>query len=411
MTVLHLISSGGMYGAEAVILNLSRVLLAGGEHRSILAVFVNGTHAPAQVQAAAHAAGIEVHELPCRGQIDGSIPARIRALVESTGADVLHAHGYKADVYAALAMRGSSLRGKARPALISTCHTWYDNDVAVRLYGALDRWVLRGFDGVVAVSEEVRSRLLRAGVLADHIRLIRNGVDLRPFAVARAQRSVTGGQPSVTQTQRSVTEAGRAEHDTVRVGLVGRLAPEKGIDIFLHAVARYLENCPAASPPVTFVVVGEGPDQAKLQALQTELGLGQHLTFAGHCGDMPAFYASLDILVSSSRQEGLPMALLEGMGSGLPLLATSVGEVPQLARADCTMLLVAPNDPVALAEGLARLLGDPVLRGSMGAAAQQLIADEFSAEAMAAEYLDFYRSAESSPHAAFPKSEHAAQVR
>ena len=404
MTVLHLISSGGMYGAEAVILNLSRVLLAGGEHRSILAVFVNGTHAPTQVQAAAHAAGIEVHDLPCRGQIDGSIPSRIRSLVENTGADVLHAHGYKADVYAALAMRGLSLRGKARPALISTCHTWYDNDVAVRFYGALDRWVLRGFDGVVAVSEEVRSRLLRAGVLGDRIRLIRNGVDLRPFAVARAQRSML-------ETQHSITEAQRVDDDTVRVGLVGRLAPEKGIDIFLRAVARYLESRRAPSPLVTFIVVGEGPDQAKLQALHTQLGLGQHLTFAGHCGDMPAFYASLDILVSSSRQEGLPIALLEGMGSGLPLLATSVGEVPQLARAGRTMLLVAPNDPAALAEGLARLLGDPTLRASMGAAARQLIAEEFSAEAMAAEYLDFYRSAESSPHAVFPKSGHAAQVR
>lgn len=397
MTVLHLISSGGMYGAEAVILNLSRVLLAGGEHRSILAVFVNGTHAPAQVQAAAHAAGIEVHDLPCRGQIDLAIPARIRALVESTGADVLHAHGYKADVYAALAMRGASLRGKARPTLISTCHTWYDNDLAVRLYGALDRWVLRGFDGVVAVSEEVRSRLLRAGVLAHRIRLIRNGVDLRPFAVARARRSLTDAQ--------------RTENDPLRVGLVGRLAPEKGIDIFLRAVAQCLERRPAPSPPVTFVVVGEGPDQEKLQALQKELGLTQYVTFAGHCRDMPAFYASLDLLVSSSRQEGLPIALLEGMGSGLPLLATSVGEVPQLARADRTVLLVAPNDPAALAEGLASLLGDSALRRSMGAAAQQLIGEEFSAEAMAAEYLDFYRSAESTPHAVFPKSGHAAQVR
>ena len=388
MTVLHLISSGGMYGAEAVILNLSRVLNAGAEHRSILGVFDNGTPVAQQLPAAARAAGVDVHAIPVRGQIDTGLPARLRSLVQSTGADVVHAHGYKADVYALLALRGASRR-----ALVSTCHTWYDNDLAVRLYGALDRRALRSFDGVVTVSEEVRSRLLGAGVRPERIRLIRNGVDLRPFVAAANQRSE------------------RVNDRPLRVGLAGRLSPEKGIEIFLQAIAQWRSAKNSASAGVEFVVVGEGPERSRLEALQNELGLNEQVTLAGHNADMPSFYASVDLLVSSSRQEGLPIALLEGMASGLPLLATAVGEVPQLASNGTTALLVPPNDVSALAAGLRQLIDDPALRERLGRAGQQLIAAEFSAEAMAAEYLDLYRAVEQAPRRAYAEGGQAAQVR
>lgn len=387
MTILHLISSGGLYGAEAVILNLSRVLQAGGEHRSVLGVFDNGPEAPRQVQAAARNAAIEVHEIPCRGQIDRAVPARLRAVVEATNADIVHAHGYKADVYAALA-----LRGMRRCALVSTCHTWYDNDLAVKFYGALDRFVLRGFAGVVAVSDEVRLRLLRAGVRAERIRLVRNGVDLRPFAAARE------GLP-------------RESGEMQRVGLVGRLAPEKGIDILLRAIALLVERSPVVARKTQFRIIGEGPDRASLEALRDELKLAAQVRFDGHCSDMPGFYASLDLLVSASRQEGLPIALLEGMGSGLALLATTVGEVPTLAGAGKSALLVPPNDPAALANGMERLLRDAALRNAMGTAAQHLIAEQFSAEAMTADYLDLYRAVLPTHSAAYLESGHAARVR
>ena len=177
MKVLHLISSGGMYGAEAVILNLSVALKAAG-HASEIGLFANSTQPNLQLQAAASRLGIASHLIPCRGQLDVSVPKRIRDLVQGRGADLVHAHGYKADVYAALALH------RVGTPLVSTCHTWYDNDFAVRVYGAVDRWVLRRFDGVVAVSEDVRNRLLKAGVASSKIRLIGNGVDLEPFAKA-----------------------------------------------------------------------------------------------------------------------------------------------------------------------------------------------------------------------------------
>ncbi|MGI4830716.1 MAG: glycosyltransferase family 4 protein, partial [Janthinobacterium lividum] len=205
MRVLHLISSGGMYGAEAVILNLSEAMSTNGAQGSAIGVFSHPAQPVPKLYEVARQRGIEAHLIVCRGQADVSVAATLRSLAERTRAEIIHAHGYKADIYAAIAWRN------ARPVLVSTCHTWYDNDLALRAYGAADRWVLRGFDGVVAVSEEVRARLLKAGTAADRIRLIRNGVNVQPFLEAGAERR---------------------EGPELRVGLVGRLSPEKGIDVF-----------------------------------------------------------------------------------------------------------------------------------------------------------------------------------
>lgn len=365
MKVLHIISSGGMYGAEAVILNVSRGLMELG-HESVLGVFSNSAHPNTQLQESAAAAGVPAFAIPCRGQIDRSVPRAIRELAHTTRADVVHAHGYKADVYAYLARSGM------RVPLVSTCHTWYDNDLAVSLYGALDRWVLRSFAGVVAVSDEVRAKLLSAGVLDRRIRIIRNGIDLRRFD--------------------------RAEDGNRRVGLVGRLAPEKGVDLFLRAAAMVL----AEMPETQFVIAGDGPERAALESLIAQLGIGKRVTLAGQMDDMRGFYASLHVLVSASRQEGLPIALLEGMASRLPVVATAVGEVPKLVIHERTGLLVPPNDAESLGQAMLRLLRDDALRSTLAEAALRQVAEGFSSHNMTEEYLQLYQDVIASAIAGSP---------
>lgn len=366
MKILHLISSGGMYGAEAVILNLCGVLNASHEHQGVLGVFANSAQPNLKIHEAALGGGLESHLIPCRGQLDRSVPATIRSLVQQTKADVVHTHGFKPDVYAWPALRRMSVP------LVSTCHTWYDNDFALRAYGALDRWVLRSFDGVVAVSDEVRDRLLQAGVRPNRVHLIRNGIDLRPFADAPDKR-------------RQRRESG----DAFRIGLVGRLAPEKGVDIFLQAASEVLSEYPATQ----FVVVGDGADRPALEQLRATLRLDDNVSLPGQRGDMPDFYASIDLLVSASRKEGLPMALLEGMSSGLPVVATAVGQVRQVIDSDSVGRIVPPEDPAALAGAIKELLRDASLRQRVGAAAQNRIAAEFSADRMTADYLRVYQQA------------------
>ena len=366
MKILHIISSGGMYGAEAVILNLSRVLNR-GEHRSILGVFANSANENVQLHERAVAEGIESHLIPCKGQIDIAVPRRIRELVALTKADVVHAHGYKADIYVAIAMSGLKVP------IVSTCHTWYDNSLLLSLYGMADRLALRRFTSVVAVSTEVRKQLMDAGIGKEKIHLIANGIDLRPFE---------GARPSLT-------------YDEPLVGLVGRLSQEKGVDLFTQAAGLVLREIPTAH----FVVLGEGPDHSKLQLLIRETGVAGSVELLGRRDDMAAVYASFDVMVSASRQEGLPMAILEGMASERAVVATSVGEVPSLIQDGETGVLVAPEDVQALATAIAALLQDDVRRRVLGAAAKKHVKDNFSAERMSADYLNVYSNALSSSRA------------
>jgi glycosyltransferase involved in cell wall biosynthesis len=362
MKVLHIISSGGMYGAEAVILNLSRSLNE-SSHSSVLGVFANAPNPNLQLHQNALKEGIESNLIPCGGQIDRTVTTHIRELVARTGADVVHAHGYKADVYVYFALRGT------RVPFVSTCHNWLKDNPLVSFYGMVDRFVLRSYAGVIAVSDEVKARLLKAGVNREKIHLIRNGIDLRPF---------TGATPSLR---------GQSDQDGVStVGWVGRLSREKGADIFLRAAARVLAECPGTR----FIVVGDGPDLAMLKALSAEIGINDSVSFVGRREDMPAVYASLDVMVSSSRQEGLPMAILEGMASGLPLVAMAVGDVPSLVLERHTGILVPSENVELLAAGMIELVRNYALREQFSAAARDRIQKEFSAERMAKEYLRVY---------------------
>jgi glycosyltransferase involved in cell wall biosynthesis len=363
--ILHIISSGGMYGAEAVILNLSRTLNESG-HSSVLGVFSNSVNPNLQLHEAARKEDIESHVIPCEGQMDRAVLARIRDLAARTKADVVHAHGYKADIYAYLALR------KSRMPLVSTCHGWIDITPSVRLYGVADRMTLRKFGAVVAVSDEVKRKLLKAGTSKDKIHLIRNGIDLRPFD--NAQPSLRNGLP---------------RGNPPIVGLIGRLSIEKGVDIFLEAAARVLIELPSTK----FVIVGEGPDRDKLVSLIDRLKIRDSVSMVGRRSDMPSVYASLDLMVSSSRQEGLPIAILEGMASRLPIVATAVGEVPSLVSTGKTGVLVPALDPEALASAITTLLQNPAEQQRLGSAAKQLIEGEFSAGRMTAEYLHVYETA------------------
>jgi Glycosyltransferase len=362
MKILHVISSGGMYGAESVILNLSRTLNQNG-HASVLGVFSNTPNPNLQLHEAAIREGIESHLIPCSGQIDRTVPTGIRQLAETTGADIVHAHGYKADVYTYFALRGTTVP------FVSTCHNWLKEGLLVSCYGMVDRFVLRNYAAVIAVSDEVKAQLLKAGVRKDKVHQIRNGIDLRPFEQA-------------TPSLRSGARSARA----LTVGWIGRLSREKGADIFLRAAAIVL----AEQPDARFIVVGDGPDLAMLTALMQKLDIEETVSFVGRRGDMPGVYASLDIMVSSSRQEGLPMAILEGMASSLPLVATAVGDVPTLVLDGRTGITVPSEEVELLAAAMVKLLQDSELRERYGKAARKLIEEQFSAEQMVADYLKVY---------------------
>lgn len=364
MRILHLISSSGLYGAENVILTLCRSLRQ-KDHYGSIGVFHN-LHSPnLQLMERAAQSGVEARLITCKDKIDFKVPRAIRELVSSERSDIIHCHGYKPDIYSFFALNNSEVP------LVATCHTWYDNDPFVYLYGAIDRYVLRSFNAVIAVSESVAGRLAKAGVKKQQVRIINNGIDVSKFAAV---------SPGLRE------ELGFG--DKIVIGLVGRLAPEKGVDLFLHAAAALRR----AHNQLVFVVAGQGPMEVELRELANRLGLSGGLIFLGQRQDIASVYASLDVLVSASLDEGLPLTLLEALAASRPVVATRVGAVPRFIIHEQTGLLVEPGNACELADAVDRLLRDPELRAKLGEEGKQLVSKQFSADVMSASYLQLYEA-------------------
>jgi glycosyltransferase involved in cell wall biosynthesis len=158
---------------------------------------------------------------------------------------------------------------------------------------------------------------------------------------------------------------------------VGRLKEPKTFVTLAQALASL--------DPRSFrgVIVGDGPDRAAVQE-----AAGTAATLLGERDDVPALLRSSDVFVLSSASEGLPISVLEAMASGLPVVASSVGGVPELVGE--AGVLVPPNDAGALATALAELLADPGRRRALGAAARQRVQDEFRLDDALAAHVDLY---------------------
>lgn len=236
----------------------------------------------------------------------------------------------------------------------------------MRAYAVLDRFVLRSFDKVIGVSEVPSNILRRSRVAPNKIAIIPNGVDVERFQLAA---------PSLRKEI--------ASDNVTLVGFVGRLVPDKGGEILLRAAQHVLASCPG----IKFVFVGEGPSRKQWEALAIQLGIGKQVVFVGAREDMPGVYSSLDIVVLPSFIESLPMCLLEAMAAGKPVISTRVGAVPRLVTSEQIGLLVEPGHVDALSSAILRVLENHELALRLGKNARQHVTRNFSAEAMAKNYI------------------------
>lgn len=375
MKILHLISSGGYYGAEAVVVNLSQALQGLGTGCTV-GVFDNRHNSNLDVALAAGRAELPVELIACRGRTDWRAVRSIREVARRERTDVIHAHGYKAQIYAYLAARSLPV------ALVATCHGYPSRfstagrlnaaDLRQRLYTSIDRVLLSRFDQVVATSSILAETLRRSGIKDSKLTVIRNGVDWRPFHSAL---------PSA--------DLAELKRGRFAIGLVARLTEGKG-----HAqLFRALKGVLVEHPDALAVVVGEGPLGDDLQALAVELGIHEHVVFTGKRSDMPNVYAALDIVVLPSFEEGMPMVVLEALASARAMIATPVGSVPDVIRDGETGLLIEAGNVAALETAIRRLMEDLPFRQSLAWQGQAFLEANFSSANMAAEYLNVYERA------------------
>ncbi len=359
MRVLQLISSNGFYGAEGVVVLLSSYLNELGCEATI-GVF-NASRAEQQdLLHAAEESGVPVWDLPCSGRLDPIAVARLTRYLRNSDIEVLHTHGYKANLYGLAAARMAGCH------VVATCHNWTNRNTSLHFYGVLDKLLLRRFDRVVAVSDSVADILEQDGFAGSQLRIIPNGIDTGKYRRAAALAPVE--QPVV-------------------VGALSRLQTEKGIDVLVRALPRICDRY----PEVQCIVAGDGKERDRLLDLAAELGVADQFHLPGFSPDIAAFLAGCTIVAHPSRMDGMPLAILEAMAAVRPIVASAVGSIPALLQDGDGGVLVPPDDPDALAEGILLLLENKTLRSRFAAAASASVSERFDARVMARSYFDGYQ--------------------
>ena len=229
---------------------------------------------------------------------------------------------------------------------------------------------IRQTDAIVAVSRSVAMRSADREEIRERTIVIHNAVS------AEAPRN-----------NRASVRAALGLGDEP-VGLViGSLNAVKGHALLLEALATLASGM--RQP--TVLLAGDGPERASLMQRAASLGVGEKVRFLGFRRDIPDLLGAVDFLIMPSLNEGLPLALLEAMGQGVPVIATAVGGVPEVAEHERTALLVPPQDTRALAAAIDRLSGDSGLRARLSAGARTAVQASFSHSAMVGRYTALYQ--------------------
>jgi L-malate glycosyltransferase len=304
-------------------------------------------------------AGIRTRCLNHRSPFDLRVIGRIARLVREEKIDLLHLHLPYSGVVGRIAAR---LMGV--PCVVYTEHNLQNRyHLLTRL---ANQATLRLCDLTIAVSDEVRDSLLRSPLSwGASVVAIPNGVDVE--ALQKAARIPPG-----------VREEFGIPADRPIVGAVTVFRPQKRLDVWLQA-ARAIAH---AQPRSTFFLVGDGLNLHELQGLAGRLGLGDRVIFTGLRRDAARLMAAFDVFMMSSIYEGLPVAALEAMALGRPIVATRVGGLPGLVQDGRHGFLVDAGDPAALAEKVVFLLEHPPLRRAMGEASAARIRESFSIQHM-----------------------------
>jgi glycosyltransferase involved in cell wall biosynthesis len=354
LKALHCRSSTGSHGPERAILELAPALSALGVDTELVALYRRPSGGPPEHPwlTEAERYGWPVHQIADPSALSVRAVRRLAWRVRRAGADLLHTHDYKSNLLGGLVARQAD---RSMP-WVATVHLHTTTTRRLKVYRALDLFLLRLADRVVTVSRDQRRLLLSRGVDRRRVVLIPNVIDAEAYAGRAAE-------PAETRAQLGVPE------DTPLVLVVGRLTPQKGVDILLAALPAVLSSAPSA----LVLLAGSGVAAPALQAATAAAGLGDHVRFLGSRDDVPSLLAASDLGVVPSRSEGLPLALLEAMALGRAVVATHVGGIADLLVDGQHGWLVPAGNPEALGTAISGALANPEARRQIGAAGRQRV--------------------------------------
>lgn len=250
--------------------------------------------------------------------------------------------------------------------------THHRNAWRVRLWKLMDAYC-RG-DLALACSRAVRDQRIRIhGIAPSRVRVLYNGLDLAEFDGLAGSRGPGEGIP--------------AESNETVLCFVGRLVPQKGLDLLFRGLGL-LEQV----PPWKVLLVGQGVEEPRLRAMAADLGLRDRVLFVGPKAwrEIPAILTGCDLFVHPSRREGLGLSIVEAMAARLPVVATSVGGIPEVVTHGKTGMLVPPENPAALADAISHMIQHPDERRRMGRNGREFVEENFDINKIARQLEEIY---------------------
>jgi glycosyltransferase involved in cell wall biosynthesis len=346
--VLHTrVITGGGGGPEKTIVNSPRFLKKQGYPMLCAYMRAPDDKGFESLLVRGQAAGATIIPVDDNGPLDWRIARRFKQICGEHRPAIWHAHDYKSNFFGLLANRHTPMK------LITTAHGYVEQTWKTPIYYGLDRFVLKFYDHVICVSEDLHSFMLERGIAEERCSYIPNGIDTEEY-----RRT----QPSIDAKRRAGVPEGR-----MVIGAVGRLSPEKGFDLLLQAFASM---CVATGADCELWIAGEGSEKARLAVMIEELGLVGRAKLLGFTSDIHELFAAMDGFVLSSLREGIPNVVLEAMAMEVPMVCTRVAGVPNVMDDEKEGLLIDCGSTPALEAALTRLVTEPSLRISLAKAAR-----------------------------------------
>lgn len=365
--VLHVIGGGEFGGAERHILNLAAAM-----DPSLVEVFICCLFVDPFVRVAREA-GINAHSIPMRHKLDFGIITKLRDFIAAEKIDIVHTHGVRANLVGRVAARMAGVE-----IVVTTVHSLLVQDYPDLFSRLANTFIEKASRGLtthfIAVSGGLQRALIQQGIQEDKITVIYNGLNPQVF--------LNSGSPSGRWREKAGFKPG-----TPLVAIVGRLHPVKGHRYFLKSAAEIIRD----RTDVHFLVVGSGPERDRLEEYTRKLGIADHVTFTGFVSDVCELMPDLNLLIVPSLWEGFGLTALEAMAVGVPVVATSVGGLPEIVEHGTTGLLVPPADEEGLTRGIIWMLDHPQEAVEMAAAAKAVVEEKFTASAMARKTEELYR--------------------
>lgn len=298
-------------------------------------------HPGGKLEEMAHGAGVSFFPIDMSRKVNFITIGHLSRLISQNRIDIVHSMGARADFFARLACRKMS--STAVLCTVAMLIEGYDvGSLRKAVYKIADRYSARYVTQYIAVSKALKDRLIEeCGIPADKISVIYNGVELDQY------------NPNLCAPDEVCRSLGITDDYPV-IGTIGRLVYQKGFSYFLEAAKRVWSE----RRQVRFVIVGHGPEEAKLKSLAESLGISHVCTFAGLRFDTARLLSVFNVFVLSSVLEGLPRVVIEAMAMGRPIVATDIDGVREEIRHNETGILVPPEDPIAFAEAILSLLDD-----------------------------------------------------